>query len=59
VPRPLDRVAEVRPADPVARLEPPVRPDPPDDEREPLPAARLRLLRGGTLGRITSGDSSL
>jgi hypothetical protein len=37
--------------------------DPPDDEPDPLPAPRLAPLllapRGGTLGRITSGDSSL
>jgi hypothetical protein len=37
--------------------------DPPDDEPDPLPVPRLAPLllapRGGTLGRITSGDSSL
>jgi hypothetical protein len=32
--------------------------DPPDDEPDPLPDPRL-APRGGTLGRITSGDSSL
>ena len=66
-----DRLAEVRdpaprPA-PLAVLRPPDvadvparpdLPDPPDDEPDPLPAPRL-APRGGTLGRITSGDSSL
>ena len=37
--------------------------DPPDEEPDPLPDPRLAPLllapRGGTLGRITSGDSSL
>jgi hypothetical protein len=37
--------------------------DPPDDEPDPRPAPRRAPLllapRGGTLGRITSGDSSL
>jgi hypothetical protein len=37
--------------------------DPPDDEPDPVPDPRLAPLplapRGGTLGRITSGDSSL
>jgi len=61
--RPPDRLAEVRAPDPAARPEPPPaaplrpppdRPDPPDDAPEPRLAPR-----GGTLGKITSGDSSL
>jgi len=61
--RPPDRLAEVRVPDPAARPEPPAaaplrpppdRPDPPDDAPEPRLAPR-----GGTLGKITSGDSSL
>jgi hypothetical protein len=65
--RPPDRLAEVRAADPAARPEPPPaapfrpppdRPEPPDDAPEPPPEPRL-APRGGTLGRITSGDSSL
>jgi resuscitation-promoting factor RpfA len=68
-----ERLAEVR--DPAPRPEPaaaPLRPppdvpdvperldllDPPDDEPDPLPDPLL-APRGGTLGRITSGDSSL
>jgi hypothetical protein len=69
-----DRLAEVRDPDPAPRPEPPpaapVRPPPvvpdrpdlldppvdePDPRLEPLPLAP----RGGTLGKITSGDSSL
>ena len=64
--RPADRLAEVRAPDPAVRPEPPAaplrplpdRPDPPDDAPEPPPEPRL-APRGGTLGKITSGDSSL
>jgi hypothetical protein len=70
--RPPDRLAEVPDFDPAVRPEPPPaapprppldRPVPPDEEREPEPVpprlAPLLLPPGGTLGRITSGDSSL
>jgi hypothetical protein len=64
--RPPDRLAEVRAPDPALRPEPPAaplrplpdRPDPADDAPEPPPEPRL-APRGGTLGKITSGDSSL
>jgi len=69
--RPPDRLAEVPALDPALRPEPPPdapprpvldRPVRPDEEREPEPVPRLAPLLpppGGTLGRITSGDSSL
>ena len=66
------RLAEVPVFDPVLRPEPPPaapprplldRPAAPDEEREPEAVPRLAPLLplppGGTLGRITSGDSSL
>jgi hypothetical protein len=70
--RPPDRLAEVPVFDPALRPEPPPtappcppldRPVAPDEEREPEAVPRLAPLLplppGGTLGRITSGDSSL
>ena len=71
-PVPPLRLAEVPVFDPALRPEPPPaapprplldRPAAPDEEREPEAVPRLAPLLplppGGTLGRITSGDSSL
>jgi hypothetical protein len=67
-PRLPDRLAEVPAFDPALRPEPPPaaplrppldRPDPPEPELVPRLAPRLPPPPGGTLGRITSGDSSL
>jgi hypothetical protein len=71
-PVPPLRLAEVPVFDPAPRPEPPPaapprplleRPVAPDEEREPEAVPRLAPLLplppGGTLGRITSGDSSL
>jgi hypothetical protein len=60
---PPDRLPDVRAPDPVPRPEPPrappLRPPPAPAPPEPRLAPPLRAPPGGTLGRITSDDSSL